>query len=329
MAEAISRAGSKRPHSEAANEEHTNKKRRVRRRLQHLQVKPQHIEPAPQDPVFVQGQLMRSIGAALALAGFDSVKPTALEMFRSHVEEYMTKFLHNTRTSMHTSRRNIPTAQDFASALALTPNTSSATLLKPQLALRLPASISTPHIPDPDPPPAPTPDFSALLAPLIAKPRPYIPKHFPQLPPRHAWEHTPVYPAREKDARKMRERATEEGILAEQALRKLAAAAKVGAVKAEKRRLGTLSGEGRKVVGDDSRAKGGRKVRREIHADEEMFGEMMKEVGGEEERDAMDLGTEGVNELREEGVDVGMPEGVVVNWDMGGWRRGGKRGGRV
>lgn len=312
-----------------------------------MQVKPQHIEPAPQDPVFVQGQLMRSIGAALALAGFDSVKPTALEMFRSHVEECekyralwywfenanmyadMTKFLHNTRTSMHTSRRNIPTAQDFASALALTPNTSSATLLKPQLALRLPASISTPHIPDPDPPPAPTPDSSALLAPLIAKPRPYIPKHFPQLPPRHAWEHTPVYPAREKDTRKMRERATEEGILAEQALRKLAAAAKVGAVKAEKRRLGTLSGEGRKVVGDDSRAKGGRKVRREIHADEEMFGEMMKEVGGEEERDAMDLGTEGVNELREEGVDVGMPEGVVVNWDMGGWRRGGKRGGRV
>ncbi|KAK3709112.1 hypothetical protein LTR37_011091 [Vermiconidia calcicola] len=324
MAEAISRAGSKRPHSEAAIEEHTHKKRKVRRRLQHVQVKPQHVEPAPQDPVFVQGQLMRSIGAALAMAGFDSVKPTALEMFRSHVEEYMIKFLHSTRTSMHTSRRNIPTAQDFASALALTPNMSSASLLKPQLTLQIPESISTPHIPDPDPPPAPTPDFSALLEPLIARPLPYIPKHFPQLPPRHAWEHTPVYPAREKDARKMRERATEEGILAEQALRKLAAAAKVGAVKAEKRKLATLSGEGRKVVVD-----GRGKARRESRAGEEMFGEMMREVGGEEEREAMDLGMDGVNELREEGVDVGMPEGVVVNWDMGGWRRGGKRGGRV
>ena len=29
----------------------------------------------------------KSISAALTLAGFDSVKPTALEMFRSHAEE--------------------------------------------------------------------------------------------------------------------------------------------------------------------------------------------------------------------------------------------------
>jgi hypothetical protein len=30
---------------------------------------------------------LRSISAALTMVGFDSVKPTALEMFRSHVEE--------------------------------------------------------------------------------------------------------------------------------------------------------------------------------------------------------------------------------------------------
>lgn len=30
---------------------------------------------------------MKSIGAALVLAGFDSVKPSALEMFRAQVEE--------------------------------------------------------------------------------------------------------------------------------------------------------------------------------------------------------------------------------------------------
>ena len=34
------------------------------------------------------------------------------------------------------------------------------------------------------------------------------------------------------------------------------------------------------------------------------------------------LGLDGVNELKERGVDVAMPEGVLVNSEMGGWRRG-------
>ena len=77
----------KRPHFESAGGEQAHKKRMVRRKLHHVQEKPRHIEPAPQNPVFVQGQLLRSIIATLAMVGFDSVKPTALEMFRSHVEE--------------------------------------------------------------------------------------------------------------------------------------------------------------------------------------------------------------------------------------------------
>lgn len=56
--------------------------------------------------------------------------------------------------------------------------------------------------------------------------RPYIAKSFPTLPSRHTWKTTPVFPARETDPRKIRERATQEGVLAEQALRKLAAARK-------------------------------------------------------------------------------------------------------
>jgi transcription initiation factor TFIID subunit 8 len=59
----------------------------VRRRLQHVQQIPEAVEPAPQDPVYAEGQLLKSISAALTLAGFDSVKPTALEMFRAHAEE--------------------------------------------------------------------------------------------------------------------------------------------------------------------------------------------------------------------------------------------------
>lgn len=59
----------------------------VHHRLHHVQQLPDAVEPAPQDPEFAEGQLLKSIGAALTLAGFDSVKPTALEMFRAHAEE--------------------------------------------------------------------------------------------------------------------------------------------------------------------------------------------------------------------------------------------------
>jgi len=55
--------------------------------LRHVQHIPDAVEPAPQHPEFAEGQLLKSIGAALTLAGFDSVKPTALEMFRAHTEE--------------------------------------------------------------------------------------------------------------------------------------------------------------------------------------------------------------------------------------------------
>ena len=65
----------------------SEKQQIVRRRLQHVQQIPEAVEPAPQDPVYAEGQLLKSISAALTLAGFDSVKPTALEMFRAHAEE--------------------------------------------------------------------------------------------------------------------------------------------------------------------------------------------------------------------------------------------------
>lgn len=59
----------------------------VHHHLRHVQHMPEAVEPAPQDPEFADGQLLKSIGAALTLVGFDSVKPTALEMFRAHTEE--------------------------------------------------------------------------------------------------------------------------------------------------------------------------------------------------------------------------------------------------
>ena len=80
--------GAKRSHDGLGPEQTSvTKRRRVHHTLRDPYQRPSHVEPAPQDPVFAQGQLLRSIGAALVMAGFDSVKPSAMEMFRSHVEE--------------------------------------------------------------------------------------------------------------------------------------------------------------------------------------------------------------------------------------------------
>lgn len=236
------------------------------------------------------------------------------------VAEPLTDMLHllaDVRASMQTHRRPVPTAQDFRMALAHMPNTRSASLLAPQLELSLPEAVSYPSIPQPDAPPAPAPDFSTLLQPLLADAQPqYIPSHFPKLPPQHAWKETPVFPTREKDARKMREKATEEGMLAEQALRKLAAAAKAGAMKAESRRRTSapLAGVGR------SRSGAGRKR----PAPEMLFGDVLNDVteGGADYTMALD----GADERGRQPTQSELEERVVVNSGMGNWRGGAGRG---
>nr|POF01314.1 protein opy2 [Quercus suber] len=301
----------KRPHSNTMDELPT-KKQRIHRSVHHVQQVPPHLEPATQDPAFVQDQLLKSISAALVVAGFDGVNTTTLEMFRSHTEAYMLKFLDYAKTSMQASRRSKATAADFASALSLMPNTATASRVQPQLGLKLPAGVAYPSIRQPDQELGAPPDFSHLLSSLVdTDPKGYIPKHFPLLPPRHAWVETPVFPQREVDSRKMRERATQEGMLAEQALRKLAAAAKAGAMKAERNRSTILRRQGR---ARDTKREAGR---------EEIFTDLLKDIGAlEEAEDAeknVDIALTSVD------VDVGMPEGVVVNYDMGHWRRSSTR----
>ena len=223
---------------------------------------------------------------------------------------------------MSTARRTKPTPLDFTSALALMPNTRTASLLTPQLDLAIPENVSFTSIPEPAPPPLEPPDFSILLQPLVADQTPtYIPQHFPSLPSQHTWKHTPVFPERERDARKMREKATEEGIMAEQALRKLAAAAKAGAVKAGKRKESTLSGDGK--LRDDAVSKKGKERQLVNGGEDDMFGSMLKEIGAEDGEDAGDveLGLGDARELRQDNAD----EGVAVNWDVAGWRSGGRK----
>lgn len=52
----------------------------------------------------------------------------------------------------------------------------------------------------------------------------YIPSHFPKLPSRHTYKATAEYPDRQYDAREIREKATEEGRLGEEALRRFVGA---------------------------------------------------------------------------------------------------------
>ncbi|KAL8727787.1 MAG: hypothetical protein Q9181_005587 [Wetmoreana brouardii] len=59
---------------------------------------------------------------------------------------------------------------------------------------------------------------------LVERRKRYVPQHFPVLPGKHTYKATAEYPVREEDPRKVRERATEEGRLGEEALRRLVSA---------------------------------------------------------------------------------------------------------
>jgi hypothetical protein len=161
----------------------------------------------------------------------------------------MRHFLSTVRASMASSRRTTATPQDFVAALAAVRLTSSH--FTPFTALPADAVSITQPAPRPAPPPAPDeapPDTGALLAVLgsdLAADGPsaasgaggragtgkkagrrwFVPRQLPPFPSRHAWQATAVFAGRgdDEEAGKMalRERATEEGVLAERALRRL------------------------------------------------------------------------------------------------------------
>ena len=151
--------------------------------------------------------------------------------------------------------------------------------------------------------------------------RRYVPSHFPALPPQHAWKSTPVFPERESDQRRLRERGVEEGVLAERALRRLASASRSRDLE-----IVAKKGEGGNGLRGERKLASRGHGRREVDG-AAMFAEMLRDVG-QSGRNAND---ESGNSLRttEEGLEFGGQEGVVVNWDTGGWRRGGGQSVRV
>ncbi len=138
----------------------------------------------------------------------------------------MAHYLADVRQSMLSCRRTQAIPQDFLQALHTH-----------QLSLR----SLLPHL---DPPVNPSRTQFPLqietaqedreqhlrfLGPLLnadpnEKLRAYVPNHFPQLPSKHTYKSTPEYAEHEQDPRKVREKATEEGRLGEEALRRLVGA---------------------------------------------------------------------------------------------------------
>ncbi|KIW04071.1 uncharacterized protein PV09_04888 [Verruconis gallopava] len=175
-----------------------------------------------QDESFFDAQLLRSITLALSAVGFDSVKPAALEAFRARVEEYMLHFLQIVRGSMQSSRRTQPIPQDFIRALADL-NIYPHQLLE-HIKLKLPPHITQPPIASAAHDDPSVEHLEGVLGGQLADTgsrKKWMPAHLPDLPSKHTYQHTPIFTTRENDPRRIRERATEEGVLAERAMRKL------------------------------------------------------------------------------------------------------------
>ncbi|MCJ1323062.1 hypothetical protein MMC15_008413 [Xylographa vitiligo] len=177
-----------------------------------------------QDNEVIQSLLSSSIVRVLEAVGFHEANPVAVESFKAEVEEYMVHFLASVRRSMLSSRRVQAIPQDFLYALnahqltlrSLVPHLSPPVpAWKPEIAL---ASESNQEAEDHK--------HHHLLAKLLDSPSnktstTYIPPHFPILPSKHTYKFEEVFTVRETDPRRVRERATEEGRLGEEALRKL------------------------------------------------------------------------------------------------------------
>jgi transcription initiation factor TFIID subunit 8 len=134
-------------------------------------------------------------------------------------------------TSMTSCRRSQPTPQDFA--FALRKENLPLSSLEPHLQLLIPPSISQQSLPTPPPEDPPDMPLSPVLGPALCgtldkQKTPHVPTHFPSYPSKHTYKATPEFTKREEEPRKVRERATEEARLGEEALRKLLRAASGG-----------------------------------------------------------------------------------------------------
>lgn len=146
----------------------------------------------------------------------------------------MLKFLSKVRRSMLAGRRTAPIATDFETAIQV--------LDIPRPDDQLKAYVTQPSI---NQPLLPTPPPEDTFHNVVKLPSDFLgpeldghgqlqkfgfnTSSLPSLPSAHTFRDTALFPTLEKDTRKIRELATQEGKLGEQALRKLAGAVKLDA----------------------------------------------------------------------------------------------------
>lgn len=136
---------------------------------------------------------------------------------------HISKFI---RQSMLASRRTQPIPRDFEHALKfshLTPDDLRPYLTTSHTVAPIPTLIPSP--PPEDKVTRELPFLNALRVDEGQTNRSYVPRHFPDFPSKHTYSTTAVFTERDNDARKIRERAAEDGRHGEEALRKLAGAA--------------------------------------------------------------------------------------------------------
>ncbi|KIX00694.1 uncharacterized protein Z518_09759 [Rhinocladiella mackenziei CBS 650.93] len=162
------------------------------------------------------------------------IESVALEALVGAVEEFVLKFLSKVRRSMLAARRTTPIASDFETAI----DVFDVPRLDDQL-----RQYKTNHSINPPllltPPPEDEFHNTIDIPPSFLDPEldghgqlqkfSFNTKGLPDLPSAHTFKDSPVYPYREVDTRRIRELATQEGKLGEQALRKLAGAVKLDA----------------------------------------------------------------------------------------------------
>lgn len=200
------------------------------------------------------------------------IDSVALEAIRNAADEFVQNLCQKVRRSMNAARRNTPIAPDFDSAFYA-------------LDLPLPDDQLSPYTTKPEinPPllPTPPPDDELhhshelperLLGPELSRQQDlkkfsFNTSSLPPVPSAHTYRDTAVFLERETDSKRIRELATEEGKLGEQALRKLAGAAKLDVA---------LSTEPETRYVKDRRP---RRLRRmPILTEEAMFEETMREL---------------------------------------------------
>ncbi|KAF1934718.1 hypothetical protein EJ02DRAFT_390281 [Clathrospora elynae] len=327
-------AGMKRAHvagsAPACGEPHAKKKRRVLHELQHTQPVHYIVDPISTElgsfgdsKDFFDQQLRRAIAIQCKAMGFDGAHPDALEKFRGLVDSYMSNFLAQVRTSMMSARRTDTVANDWVYALTSSGYRGSAALDPHFDTGEIPPSILQPHFEPPAPPEGPPPDTESLLGTDLSgrgekESRAYIPKHFPAFPSKHTYKATPVFTSRENDPRKIREKATEEGVLAEQSLRKLMAAQKAGI---QKQNVGKRK-RSRRMKESDNLWQGAMTDLLDEEKEQEKE-EERRQARMDEEDEYGDWNAPVEPRIRQPAVDrnVNLEEGVHVNYDQKDWRK--------